>query len=454
MNITNDVEIEVSLDKFNPAPWQESFWDGLFNKGYRRIFVLMSRRSGKDFSCWNAIIRKALEERIFILYCLPTFSQARRVIWDGMTFEGEKFLDFIPRKAIASLNIAMMRIELINGSMICLAGSDNFKERLVGINPKLIVFSEWARCKSEAFDFASPILAANKGTAIFLTTPYGKNHAFHMWEMAQTLPDWLCIKKTIYDTNHIDPDELLKEQQRMSPELYAQEYLCSFNRGIEGGVFTRELNSIRDKEQITTVEWSPDHDVNVAIDIGVRDATALTFFQVIGNGTIIRVIDFEAFTGEGLNKLAALIQSKPYKYNKFFAPHDLEVREWTRGGMTRTQIAAQLGLNFHVLPKLLIQDSIELSRMAFPKIWIDSRKCSRLVDALENYHREWDEERQCYRGNPVHDWSSDFCDSFRYMCQSLDLCQKGMSPDDFNKIRNQALYGRMNTLPNQFRSPF
>ncbi len=459
MDLSKSVEVEVDLSFFKARPYQEDFFNAI-DEGWTRIFYLAARRTGKDYAAWYWCIEEAcLNGPVFILYCLPTYTLARAVIFEGRDLDGRRFIDMIPKAAVESINISTMRITFKNGSMIWLVGANDFKTRLVGINPSIMIFSEWARFEDggSAWDFASPILAAHgkKGRAIFLTTPYGKNFAFHMWEMAQTLKDWKCIKKSIEDCGHISQEEIEKERAMKTPELFAQEFLCSFSRGVEGAVFSRELNKIRDNGQITTIEYSAEHEVNVAIDIGMRDATTMVFFQVIGAGSIIRVIDCESFTGEGLTKLAALIQSKPYKYNKFFAPHDLEVREWTRGGVTRKQLAAQMGLEFHVLPKLSKLDQIEIARVAFPKLWIDSRKCARLVDAMENYHREWDDKLQTYKGNPVHNWASDLCDSFIYMCQSLDLCQRGMTAEQFNEIRNKALRGSMlNPIPYNIRNPF
>lgn len=460
MDLRRSVEVEVDLSYFKARPYQEDFFHAL-DSGYNRVFYLAARRTGKDYACWYWCIEKAIMDGpIFILYTLPTFVQARAVIWEGRDLQGRKFIDMVPAAAIESINISTMRILFKNGSMIWVVGANDFATRLVGINPQIVVFSEWSRFgdNGSAWEFVSPILAAHgkKGTAIFLTTPYGSNFAKVMWEMALTLPNWKCIKKTIYDCDHIGPEELELERASKTPELFAQEYECSFTQGVDGAFFARELNLIKDRGQVTTIDWSPDHEVCVAIDIGMRDSCAMVYYQVIGAGSVIRVIDFDMFKDRGLDHVAALIQSKPYKYHKLFAPHDMEVREFTRGGLTRTQIAAQLGLNFHVLPAQTIPDSIETSRMAFPKMWIDARKCAKLISCLENYFKEWDDNLQTYRtGKPVHNWARDGADSFRYMCQSLDLCQKGMSPESFNEIKQKALRGSMtNPIPYNIRNPF
>ena len=48
------------------------------------------------------MIRAAAVERVgFYPYFFPTFAQAKKVIWDGMTGAGRKFLDYIPLELVA-----------------------------------------------------------------------------------------------------------------------------------------------------------------------------------------------------------------------------------------------------------------------------------------------------------------------------------------------------------------
>ena len=63
-----------------------------------------------------------------------------------------------------------MFIELINGSTIQLLGSDNFNS-LMGTNYFGVAFSEWALSDPESWVYIRPILAENRGCALFI------NHA-------------------------------------------------------------------------------------------------------------------------------------------------------------------------------------------------------------------------------------------------------------------------------------
>jgi len=74
-------------------------------------------------------------------------------------------------------------------------------------------------------------------------------------------------------------------------------------------------------------------------------------------------------------------------------------------------------------------------------MWIDAEKCKSLINALENYRREWDEPRNMYKNKPVHDNHSNYADALRYLCQSLHKTKKGLSSEEFERKRAEAMYG-------------
>lgn len=448
-----NVESRITLNKFQLRDYQEELWDAIENQGYRKLLAILPRRAGKDITMWNLAIRQCLKKICLVYYALPTYSQARKTVFDAISIDGTKFLDYIPKQVIDSVNQSEMKIRFRNGSILQLIGADSYETSLVGTNPYAIIFSEWARCDPRAYEFARPILAANGGWCAMLTTPYGKNHAWQLWKVAQELEDWWVVYLKTSQIQHISAEVLAEERAQMSPELYAQEYECSWDRGISGCIYGTCLDDLRKKGQITTVAWEPGLLVHVAIDIGVSEgnATTLIFFQVAGGDTVIRIIDCYSNQGLGLDHYAKIIQEKPYRYGKYFAPHDLKVREWGGGAITRYEKARQLDINFTILDQIGVADGIENVMTHFPKFWIDEIKCRSLINALENYYREWDEEKQVYKPKPVHNWASNYADALRYMCMSLHKTKKGMTPQEFELQKAKALYGDKGALPRIFR---
>jgi hypothetical protein len=46
-----------------------------------------------------------------------------------------------------------------------------------------------------------------------------------------------------------------------------------------------------------------------------------------------------------------------------------------------------------VVPKLPVDDGIAKGMAMFSRLWIDETRCARWLDAVGQYHYEWDENR-------------------------------------------------------------
>ncbi len=160
---------------FQPRNYQLAIIKAL-NSGIKRAVWCVHRRGGKDVTAFNwCVFQLLMHPGWTAFHILPTYSQAKKVIWDSSTNDGKRILDYIPREIIESKNAQEMKIRFTNGSMYQLIGSDNI-DSLVGSNPKIIIFSEYAIQSPAAWAYLSPILEVNKGYAIFISTPRGKNH--------------------------------------------------------------------------------------------------------------------------------------------------------------------------------------------------------------------------------------------------------------------------------------
>jgi|GEM_PF-792197 len=322
---------------------------------------------------------------------------------------------------------------------------------LVGTNPYGVIFSEYALQDPRAYQFIRPILAANDGWALFISTPRGKNHLWELYQIALNSDDWFAYKLSLSDTDHIPMEEIDRERREglMSEDLIQQEYYCSFDMGIEGSYYTKYLDVMRQKGQIGQVPWENGFPVSTAWDLGMSDSTCIIFFQVIGQ--TVRIIDCYDNNKEGLEHYVRVLESKPYSYGKHFAPHDIKVAELGTG-ITRLEKARQLGVKFVVGRADNIMDGIECVRSSFNKIWIDQRNCADLIKSLENYRQEFDVKRRVYKGRPLHNWASHYADSMRYLCANISKTRDGSSAKDLDDRYNEARYGHQSNMPNIFRN--
>ena len=408
---------EISIPhRFTPREYQVPVFAAM-DGDYSRACLVWHRRAGKDLSLWNLTIKKALERRGAYFYTLPTYNQAKKVIWTGMSNEGIRFLDHIPKQIIRNLNNTEMRITLKNGSLIQLVGTDNI-DSIVGTNPVGVVFSEYALQNPKAWELIRPILALNNGWAVFNFTPRGRNHGFRLFTMAESNPDWFVQRLGVEDTGLLDAEAIERERaEGMPEELIQSEYFCSWDAPLPGAYYKEQLDKAHMDKRITTVPWTQALPVYTGWDIGIGDSTAIFFVQSVDNK--LHVIDYEQHSGEALPFYVNMIKEKPYTYAEHFAPHDIGHREFSTG-KSRVEMARDLGLFLQVGRKTPIDDGINCVRASFNKMHFDVEKCGHGIDCLAAYRKEFDEKHQTWKVRPVHDWSSHAADAMRTFCMGWD----------------------------------
>lgn len=214
--------------RFTPRDYQIPALRAL-DSGKKRVVLVWARRHGKDKTVFNWCIKELVREPKTCFYCLPEFTHGRRVIWDNIDNSGFPLLGHIPKSLVKSFDKQSMKISFFNGSIFQIVGADNY-DSLVGANPKIVVFSEYAVTNPKAWDYLRPILDSpeNNGTAVFISTPRGKNHLYDLYKIALSNPDrWYCEIITNNDTGLLsseDVDRLRKEG--MSEDMIQQELYC------------------------------------------------------------------------------------------------------------------------------------------------------------------------------------------------------------------------------------
>jgi len=383
--------------------------------GIKRAVCVWHRRSGKDKTFVNYMATKMQERVGAYFYFFPTYAQGKKILWDGRDRAGFKFTDHFPQELRANTNNSEMKIEMNNGALFQVIGTDKI-DAIVGSNPVGCIFTEYALQNPVAWDYIRPILAENGGWAIFCFTPRGKNHGHTLFKIARSDPKhWFTQVLTVEDTNAIPKDVLEQERREIiakdgNDALYQQEYMCSFDVPIQGAYYGQQLMAAEEQGRIGKVPYDPAARVVTAWDLGIGDEMAIWFMQIVGQE--IRVIDYYESSGEGLKHYVKILQNKPYVYEDHYAPHDIKVRELSTG-KSRLEAAKSLGIDFTVAPMLGVEDGIEAVRMILARCWFDSTNCEKGLSSLRSYHKEWDEKNQVFRLRPHHDWASHGADAFR-----------------------------------------
>lgn len=422
MGVFNDRVVPYN---FAPRGYQKPFVEAMEDKD--RAALVWHRRAGKDKTMLNFTFKKMFDRVGIYFYLLPTYAQGKKIVWNGIDRDGFKHMDHLPQYLRRRTNNAEMLVEAVNGSIFQVVGTDNY-DSIMGTNPVGVVFSEYSLQNPIVWDFIRPILAENGGWAIFNYTARGKNHGYDLIEMAKANPKWFAQVLTVRDTKRPDgtpviSDEIIQEERDagMDESLIKQEFYCDFNAANQGAYYGKQFERAEEENRITTIHYEPELKVNTFWDIGVSDSTCIVFTQSVNKEH--RIIDYYESNNEGLEHYINMLKGKPYDYDKHWAPHDIKVREFT-SGMSRWEIAKDLGIHFDIVPDVLVKDGIDAVRRVLQKCWFDNTKnrkegnsmsgCWWLVNALKSYHKEYDDKKHCYKDQPLHDWSSHPADSFRY----------------------------------------
>jgi hypothetical protein len=398
---------------FKPRPYQIPFLKA-FDRGYKRIIQLWHRRSGKDITDINIVVAEMAVNVGNYYYTFPTYSQGKKALWEARGKDGVKYLDYFPKELIdGKPNDTEMKVKYKNGSLFQLIGLDDV-DKIVGTNPRGIVFSEYSLQNPRAWEYMRPILAENKGWAIFNYTPRGRNHGYKLYEMAKSNPKWWVEKLTIDDTKCLTEEDIEEERKAgMTEDMIQQEFYCSFISAIQGSIYWKEVDEAEKNNHFIDVPYDPRLLVYTVWDLGKDDTNCIGFYQ--SSGMSVRKIDYLYGNKKGLPDWIKLVKEKPYVYGGHFAPHDIQVSDYSiTGNQSRLEVARDLRIEFEIVPNLSVQDGIEAGRRLFKKLYVDKTKCAEFLDAIPQYTREYDEVNKIFKVKPLHDWTSHYADEHRY----------------------------------------
>jgi len=245
--------------------------------------------------------------------------------------------------------------------------------------------------------------------------PESKESATHK-RFRLSPPDKSVIVEMNWQDNPWFPDVL--EQERLEdkakrPDIYDHVWEGDFLVHAEGAYYATEMREAKDEGRIGIVNYDSSLGVITSWDLGIGDSTAIFFAQFAGPE--VRIIDYYESSGVGLDHYARVLQEKGYRYTEHILPHDVRVKE-LGSGKSRLETLDALGITpITIAPQLMVDDGIQAVRSMLKNCWFDGERCERGIDALRQYHREYDENGKVWRSRPAHDWASHGADSFRYL---------------------------------------
>jgi hypothetical protein len=192
-------------------------------------------------------------------------------------------------------------------------------DRLRGVNPFGVVLDEFSIMETaHPWDLLRPILAENGGWAAFLYTPAGRNHGQELYEQARQRADWFTTLKTAEDTRRwageeggpiISRAQIEEEIAAGMPRALARSSGAPSCPPPRGRTSRRSLRAPSARAGSGTCRGIPPLGVTTAWDLGISDAMAIVFAQMIG--IEVQIIDYLEDTGQGLAYYAKRLGENP-----------------------------------------------------------------------------------------------------------------------------------------------
>jgi hypothetical protein len=212
-------------------------------------------------------------------------------------------------------------------------------------------------------------------------------------------------------------------QRRELGDMFNQEYPYSADAAFaavrDGTYYTRLWRQVG-----TVVEeglYDPVLGVMTSWDLGMNDTMEIGFWQLHFSAGIpsIRLVDYYYNSGEGLRHYVRMLRDKNYKYERHFMPHDVKVKE-LGSNVSRLGLLKEMGMrNITVLKRTNnVSNDIEVVRSMLKYLTIDKSKCSRVIEMMYRYTKEWDTNLGVFKDKPRHDEWSNPADMVRYFAMS------------------------------------
>ena len=377
-----------SIDKLIGWPWplrpmqQEAY--NQFENGIRRFGLFWHRRAGKDVFGMSVARNQSMNRVGTYVHFFPKHVHAKRALWRGIDpRKGAKFIDIAFGDIAAAYNNQDMLIEMMNGSTWTLQGSDNYDSNIIGGNVVGVVFSEWALCNPNAWDYIRPILRENNGWAMFITTFRGRNHAWQMYKQLQDNKDWYIDKRDITQTCELDGSPIISledvEKDRaegMKESLIQQEYFCNPKAVAEGAIYGKQIEGLNDDTSRQSASWNPNKPVYCVWNFDLPIFAACLYVQP-GEPNII--LDAKTWDNLTLGEAISFAHRQPFPIQKHLIHN-------------KHQELVPLLADLDIFPDVQHHDGDFIRTSASASVLnsciINGPKCDTFLDALGGYVRK------------------------------------------------------------------
>lgn len=270
----SDLKVEL-------LPWQQE----VFADETRFKVIAAGRRCGKTRYAAYRLLIEALQctkMDSHVFYVAETQGQARDVLWSTLLDLGGDL--------VSKAHVNNLQITLINGAKISLKGSDR-PDTMRGVSLKFVVLDEYGTMKPSVWEeVLRPALTDQKGSAVFIGTPQGRNHFWELYQYGEISgdPEWKSWHLTSYDNPMLDPAEIEAAKRSQSSFAFRQEFMASFE-AKESQLFKEDWLKWGDEEpkagdNYIAIDMAGFEQVGGKVQTSRLDETAIACVKVTPDG--------------------------------------------------------------------------------------------------------------------------------------------------------------------------
>jgi phage terminase large subunit len=386
---------------------------GLFEP-YRYKVFYGGRGSAKSWSFARALLIQAAERQLRILCCREIQKSIRQSVH-------QLLVDQIQSLGFGALfTVTETAIKCSNGSEFYFAGlSTQSVESIKSFEGIDIVWAEESQVISKkSWDILLPtIRKPNSEIWVSLNPELDTDDTYQRFIV--NAPDNALVVKVNWNDNPYFPAVLEQERlhcQQHNAADYAWIWEGKPKTVVDGAIYADEYQALIDDHRVTRVSHDPVLKTHCVFDLGWNDA--MTIIMVQKSGSEARIIDYIEETHQTLDWYSNTLKQRPYNWGKVYLPHDAVSKDY-RTGKSAAEIMTQLGWSVEVIPIGDVEHGIRLSRLLFPRVWMDKEKTARLQECLKRYRRSINATTN-QPTSPLHDEYSHGADAFRYLATAID----------------------------------
>lgn len=205
---------------------------------------------------------------------------------------------------------------------------------------------------------------------------------------------------------------------------------------IKGAYYAENMQQCVREGRICTLEYEPQIPVQVAWDLG-GDTMCVWCIQCVARE--IHFIKFMHGEGGGIAGYIKTLRSMyPDNLGKMYFPHDIETRDPSYN-RTRISLVEELGIHdYALIPRQDPSERRNAMKMLFPRFWF-SEKEEYGIQALWQYRREWNDQRQIFMEKHLDNWAAHVADAAGCFAQGFEDMSKV-------KIRRLPVYSPRSSL--------